>query len=219
MMIPCRGGSGSCARQEVERDDGIDDAIAGPSGEGGACGIGQHDVLAPQSGLEAGGLGGARDAGRALRIRAWAGRHRNRPNLSAIAISSRPLYTTSKNNTGRDRQPLWQSSRVPASALHRVLFPRSVTRPGTLLLKRDSRAARDAVGALAWGVVLASAVLAVYSVATCRRWAGAHRRLRGVRDGYVFALTSAMPRAISVYPVSARQRGAGGRAAGHPRAR
>ena len=67
--------------QEGERDDRIDDAIAGPERRGRRLGIGEHDVLAAPERLEAGGLGGARDAGRAVRIRAGAGGHREQAEL------------------------------------------------------------------------------------------------------------------------------------------
>ena len=53
---------------------------------------------------------------------------------------------------------------MPASALLLVLFAAICHTTWNLLLKRDSRRLETQVGALAWGVVLASPVLAVYSL-------------------------------------------------------
>ena len=81
---------------------------------------------------------------------------------------------------------------MPASALLLVLFAAICHTTWNLLLKRGSRQLETQVGALAWGVVLASPVLAVYSVRDVSPTGWALIVASAVFEtGYVFALTSA----------------------------
>jgi drug/metabolite transporter (DMT)-like permease len=94
---------------------------------------------------------------------------------------------------------------VPASALLLVLFAAICHTTWNLLLKRDSRRLETQVGALAWGVVLASPVLAVYSVRDVSPMGWALIVASAVFEtGYVFALTSAYAAGdlSLVYPVA-----------------
>jgi drug/metabolite transporter (DMT)-like permease len=94
---------------------------------------------------------------------------------------------------------------VPASALLLVLFAAICHTTWNLLLKRGSRRLETQVGALAWGVVLASPVLAVYSVRDVSPTGWALIVASAVFEtGYVFALTSAYAAGdlSLVYPVA-----------------
>ena len=94
---------------------------------------------------------------------------------------------------------------MPASALLLVLFAAICHTTWNLLLKRDARRLETQVGALAWGVVLASPVLAVYSVrdVSPAGW-GLIVASAVFETGYVFALTSAYAAGdlSLVYPVA-----------------
>ena len=94
---------------------------------------------------------------------------------------------------------------MPASALFLVLFAAICHTTWNLLLKRGSRRLETQVGALAWGVVLASPVLAVYSVRDVSPTGWALIVASAVFEtGYVFALTSAYAAGdlSLVYPVA-----------------
>ena len=94
---------------------------------------------------------------------------------------------------------------MPASALLLVLFAAICHTTWNLLLKRGSRRLETQVGALAWGVVLASPVLAVYSIRDVSPTGWALIVASAVFEtGYVFALTSAYAAGdlSLVYPVA-----------------
>lgn len=94
---------------------------------------------------------------------------------------------------------------MPASALLLVLFAAICHTTWNLLLKRGSRRLETQVAALAWGVLLASPVLAVYSVRDVSPAGWALIVASAVFEtGYVFALTSAYAAGdlSLVYPVA-----------------
>ena len=94
---------------------------------------------------------------------------------------------------------------MPASALLLVLFAAICHTTWNLLLKRGSRRLETQVGALAWGVVLASPVLAVYSLRDVSPTGWVLIAASAVFEtGYVFALTSAYAAGdlSLVYPVA-----------------
>jgi multidrug transporter EmrE-like cation transporter len=94
---------------------------------------------------------------------------------------------------------------VPASALLLVLFAAICHTTWNFLLKRGSRRLETRVGALSSGVVLASPVLAIYSVRDVSPTGGALIVASAVFEtGYAFALTSAYAAGdlSLVYPVA-----------------
>ena len=94
---------------------------------------------------------------------------------------------------------------MPASALLLVLFAAVCHTTWNLLLKRGTRRLETQAGALAWGVVLASPVLAIYSVrdVSATGWVLIVASAL-FETGYVFALTSAYGAGdlSLVYPVA-----------------
>jgi drug/metabolite transporter (DMT)-like permease len=94
---------------------------------------------------------------------------------------------------------------VPLSALLLVLFAAVCHTTWNLLLKRGTRRLETQAGALAWGVVLASPVLAIYSVRDLSATGWALIAASALFEtGYVFALTSAYAAGdlSLVYPVA-----------------
>ena len=94
---------------------------------------------------------------------------------------------------------------MSATALLLVLFAAVCHTTWNLLLKRGSRRLETQAGALAWGVVLASPVLAVYSVGAVSPMGWALIAASAAFEtGYVFTLTSAYSTGdlSLVYPVA-----------------